>query len=334
MFSIARAPLRVSFFGGGTDYPEYFEREPGAVLGCAIDRYIYISGSPILWLANYKYRIGYSKVEHVNDAKDIEHPVVRESLLRYYNEPSLDMSVFSDIPARTGLGSSSTFTVCMLKLLSHMAGENKSPMELARLAHAMEHDILKERVGVQDQLHAAFGGINRFDFYEDKLTRSAVNISGIGLEALSQSLCLVYTNTTRSANAVLKDQIENTTTKKIDKDLSELYAIVGQAARVLEIPKPNEMLIDLGLLLQESWAIKKKCSGAISNAEIDDLYELALKNGALGGKLCGAGSGGFMAMIVPTDKQDHFIKAMGENRVIQVGIDQRGACILQHDPRR
>ncbi len=334
MFSIARAPLRVSFFGGGTDYPEYFEREPGAVIGLAMDRYIYISGSPILWLTDYKYRIGYSKVEHVNDVSDIEHPVVRESLRKYYTHNSLDMSVFSDILARTGLGSSSTFTVCMLKLLSHMKGEHVDPLKLAAMAHEMEHDILKERVGVQDQLHAAFGGVNRFDFYGDKITQQAVNMSGIALEALSKSLCLVYTKKTRSANAVLKDQIENTKSKKIDKDLSELYNMVGQCSRILESAKPEEMLEDLGRLLQDGWAIKKKCSGAISNADIDEIYERALKSGALGGKLCGAGSGGFMVMIVPQDKQAHFIKAMGENTVMPIGIDMRGACILQHDPRR
>ena len=332
MFSIARAPLRVSFFGGGTDYPEYFKREPGAVVGVAMDRYIYIAGSTILWLADYKFRVSYSKTEHTNDVNDIQHPVVREALKRFYYDRSLDLSIFSDIPARTGLGSSSTFTVCLLKLLAHMNKADLTPMELAEKAHHMEHDILQERVGVQDQLHASFGGVNRFDFFENKMSCLPVKLSGLGHDALARSMFLVYTGKTRSASEVLDEQVKETSTKKLDKDLRELYDMVGECVRVLENPRPQHMIDDLGRMLHEGWQIKKRLSSKITNPMVDDLYAKAQANGALGGKLCGAGTGGFLLTIVPQEQGNHFIKAMGEDMVLPIGIDRDGACIVQQTP--
>lgn len=329
MFAIARAPLRVSFFGGGTDYPEYFVREPGAVVGAAIDRYIYIAGSTILWLADYRYRVSYSKTERVNNPAEIEHPVVREALKRFYYDSSLDLNIFSDIPAQTGLGSSSTFTTCLLKLLAHMGGTDMTPMELALKAHHMEREILKENVGIQDQLHSSYGGVNRFDFHGDKVTQMSVRLSGIGHQALSQSLHLVFTNKTRSAHETLKDQVASTTAKKLDKDLRELYDMVGECVRILENPNAGAMVDDLGRMMHEGWQVKKRLSSSISNPEIDDVYERALQAGALGGKLCGAGSGGFMLMIVPPERSAHFIKTMGEHQVLPVGIDRSGASIVQ-----
>lgn len=334
MFSIARAPLRVSFFGGGTDYPEYFAREPGAVVGAAIDRYIYIAGSTILWLADYRYRISYSKTERVNAASDIEHPVVREALKRFYYDDSLDLNIFSDIPAQTGLGSSSTFTTCLLKLLAHMSGADLTPMELAMKAHHMEREILKENVGIQDQLHAAHGGVNRFDFHGGKVSALPVRMSGLAQQALAGAMHLVFTNKTRSAHETLKEQMESTTSKKLDKDLRELYAMVGDCVRVLENPQADAMIQDLGRMMHEGWQIKKRLSKSITNGDVDDVYERALKAGALGGKLCGAGSGGFMLMIVPPEKSAHFIAEMGENMVLPAGIDRSGAVIVQQTALR
>lgn len=329
MFAIARAPLRVSFFGGGTDYPEYFAREPGAVVGAAVDRYIYIAGSTILWLADYRYRVSYSKTERVNDVAAIEHPVVREALKRFYYDSSLDLNIFSDIPAQTGLGSSSTFTTCLLKLLAHMSGTDMTPMELGLKAHHMEREILKENVGIQDQLHAAHGGVNRFDFFGDKVTQMPVRLSGIGHQALGNCMHLVFTNKTRSAHETLKEQVASTSAKKLDKDLRELYDMVGECVRILENPKADVMVDDLGRMMHEGWQIKKRLSASISNPEIDDVYERALQAGAIGGKLCGAGTGGFMLMIVPPEKSAHFIKMMGEHQVLPVGIDRSGASIVQ-----
>lgn len=334
MFAIARAPLRVSFFGGGTDYPEYYQREPGAVVGAAIDRYIYIAGSTILWLADYRYRISYSQTERVPEIKDIQHPVVREALKRFYYSDSLDLNIFSDIPARTGLGSSSTFTTCLLRLMAHMNGAEMTPMELAMKAHHMERDVLKENVGIQDQLHASFGGVNRFDFFEDQVSCMPVRLSGLGQQALSQSMHLVFTNKTRSASETLDEQIQGTVSKKLDKDLRELYAMVGECVRVLENPRPHDMIDDLGRMMHEGWQIKKRLSNKISNDHVDEIYDRALAAGAIGGKLCGAGTGGFLLMIVPPEQSKHFIKEMGENMVLPVGIARDGAVIVQQNAAR
>lgn len=328
MLISSRTPLRVSFFGGGTDYPDYFCRRPGAVIGMAIDRYIYVSALTLSSIIDYKYRVSYSKLERVTTKAEIEHPVVRAVLSHYGIDEALDISIQSDLPASSGLGSSSAFTVGLVNLAAAITNRSMTRLDLSRAATFIEQQILKENVGVQDQLHAAFGGMNRFDFVDGRIRITPVQMSADSLEHLLSSLVLVYTRRTRFASDVASEQIRATRNKEIDQELSHLLSLVSQAVDVLEGDDPELMLRDFGAMMHEGWEIKRKLSGRISLPEIDALYDAALEAGALGGKLCGAGGGGFLLMVVPVHARDSFEKRMNGTCVIPVGMDRDGSVIL------
>ena len=325
---VSRAPLRVSFFGGGTDYPEYFTRSRGAVLGMSINKYIYVSGLRLANVVDYRYRVSYSRMEEVATLDAIEHPVVREALRHYGYEPPLDITIMSDLPARSGLGSSSTFTVAFVNLIFALQGRRATKIDLAREAVKVEHDLLRENVGVQDQHHAAFGGLNRFDFERGRTRISPVQMIAPCQEALTTSLFLVHTGVKRFASATIGEQMERTRTGAVDKDLSHLLALVDQAQEVLEGDDPDALLRDLGAMLHEGWQTKKRLSSKVSNPQIDALYDASLQAGALGGKLCGAGAGGFLLMLVPPARQAAFREGMAGTTVIPIGLDTSGATIL------
>ena len=328
MILTSRTPFRVSFFGGGTDYPEYFNRHRGAVVGMAIDRYVYITVLRLPSVIDYKYRVSYSRLEKVANLNEIEHPVVRAVLDHYGVEDALDISVMADLPARSGLGSSSSFAVGFINLVARMKRLTMTRLDLARSAIFVEQELLSERVGVQDQLHAAFGGINRFDFEDARIRVRPVQMSGACLEHLTRSLVLVYTGQSRYASKVLDEQISATVERKIDSELTELLDLTDAAVDILEGSGPETMLADFGRLMHEGWLIKQKLSSRISNSAIDDLYQAARSAGALGGKLCGAGSGGFLLAVVPPDKRAEFAAALSDISMIEVGIDTVGSTIL------
>ncbi len=328
MITCVRAPLRISLFGGGTDYPGYFKRLPGAVLGFTINKYIYISALPLGAYVDYDYRIAYSRIETVRDVKNIEHPVVRAALQHYQYFTPTDYSFQADMPSHSGLGSSSTFTVAFVRLISELQGVPRSRLEIAKEAVYIEHELLKENVGVQDQFHAAFGGLNRFDFVGDMSTVTPVNISGNELRRLSRSLLLVFTGQKRHASAVLGEQIDNIVKKKNDTDLQELYKLVGVAGDMMEARKGESLVNELARMLHEAWQIKKRLSSNISNNAIDELYETCRSHGALGGKLCGAGAGGFLLMVVPEPRRAGFIEALGRDRCVEFTIDVEGARLV------
>lgn len=328
MMIVSRTPLRVSFFGGGTDYPEYFRRARGAVLGMAIDKHIYISALRLVSILNYRYRVSYSRIETVNDSADIQHPVVRSALAHYGVTEALDLSVMADLPAKSGLGSSSSFTVGFINLIAALQKRQVTKLDLARQAVFVERELLAENVGVQDQYHAAFGGLNRFDFEGDRARISPVQMTAPCLSALTGSLFLVYTGITRFASATLDEQMANTASGVVDKDLSHLLTLTDQAVDVLESGDPDRMLGDFGAMLHEGWETKKRLSSKVSNPEIDALYDSALAAGALGGKLCGAGSGGFLLMLVPADRQARFLETMASAAIVRIGLDTSGSTIL------
>ena len=328
MIITSRTPLRVSLFGGGTDYHSYFERHRGAVIGFTINKYIYISALRLSSYVNYRYRLSYSKVEMVDDAKQIQHPVVRALLHRYHCNDALDFSIQSDLPASSGLGSSSAFTVGLINLLSSLQGIPRTKLELAREAIDVEHNVLGEHVGVQDQLHAAFGGLNRFDFESDSpLTMRPIDISGTELRLLTDWMLLVFTGSTRRATEVVAEQVQNTATRKIDADLSRLLDLVDVGQRILEQERGDKLPVELARLLHESWMVKRRLSAQVSSNEIDDLYDRCLAQGALGGKLCGAGGGGFLLMIVPPERRAAFCEAMQTRRCIEFAIDFVGSTL-------
>ena len=329
MLLTSRTPLRVSFFGGGTDYPEYFSRHRGAVVGMAINRYIYISASPISSFVNYKYRLSYSALEMVKDIAEIKHPVVRAVFNEYGIDQALDVSIISNSPASAGLGSSSTFTVGLLNLIAELKGERVTKLDLAKRAIYIEQEVLKENVGVQDQLHASYGGINRFDFTDKRIHISPLQMTGECQRYFLDSLMLVFTDITRHASKVVEDQVQKTLRGDNDKNLERFLEMTDEAVEILEDRDPDDLLKRFGTLIDESWRIKRQLSDTISNSTIDDLYQTCLDNGALGGKLLGAGSGGFLLMVVPPEKQEQFMQRVGNVKIEKVDIDTLGSTI-QH----
>ena len=326
MITITRTPLRVSLFGGGTDYPDYFKRKKGAVVGFAINKYIYISAIPLTSHVEYKYKLGYSKVEMVNDIGHIEHPVVRALLHHYnYDAPS-DFSIQSDLPANIGLGSSSSFTVGFVHLLSALQNIPRSKMEIAREAIFTEQTLLKENVGVQDQLHASFGGMNCFEFEKDKFKVIPINIKSAQMKCLTEWMVLVYSGIKRSASTTVAKQIQNMNASKIESELEYLYHLVGEAHDILE--NQDNPAEKIAALLHKSWQVKKKLSHSISSTALDIMYDECMKNGALGGKLCGAGGGGFLLMMVPPEKRQSFIQKLGHQYCLDVSIDVEGSSLL------
>lgn len=323
----SRTPLRVSMFGGGTDYPEWFDDHPGAVLGFTIDKYIYISALRMSAFVDYKYRVSYSKVEAVQSVREIKHPVVRAVLeSQEFFEP-MDYSIQADLPASAGLGSSSAFTTGFVNLVSTLKGMPRTKLELAQLAIETEHKLLGERVGIQDQLHASFGGINRFDFQGEELSIRPIQVSGADLDLLADWMVLVYTGVQRSASKTLDEQLENISSAKIDDELTAMVELVDRADALFGGCKGEELPPRLAELLAESWELKKQFSGKVSTPEIDALHDRCLANGAIAGKLCGAGSGGFLLMMVPPDNRSQLIESVGNDSCIDFRIEHHGSLV-------
>lgn len=327
---VTRTPLRVSFFGGGTDYPDYFKKHRGAVVGMAINKYIYISAIPITNIIDHKWRLAYSKLEWANSIDEIEHPVIRESLRFYDIKPSWDFSIQPDLPARTGLGSSSAFTVGFLNFIREHKKFIWTTNELTLNAIRIERDILHENVGVQDQHHAAYGGINRFDFQDGRTRITPLNMTSQNLQMLNNCLFLVYTGMSRHASEVLNEQMELTKTGKIEKQLNHLLDLVDQACEILESQDNYSMIDQFGELLHNGWETKKQLSSKVSNNDIDQLYDLCMQNGAIGGKLCGAGSGGFLLMVVPPENKERFMLGISSNVVIPINMDTQGSKVISN----
>ena len=325
---ISRTPLRVSFFGGGTDYPDYFKTRRGAVLGMAIDKYIYIAALRMSGVQAYKYRLAYSQVELANDIDEIQHRSVKAIFHEYGIHESLDISAMADMPASSGLGSSSTFSVGLLNLCANLKKEKLTKLDLALRAIHIEREVLAENVGVQDQLHASFGGINRFDFDGKSYRITPLMMRGESLDLLTSSLLLVHTGVARHASKVVASQLERTRAGDIDTQLDHLLNLVDEAEDVMCNFPPEAMLKRLGEMIHDSWMLKRSLSPHITSPEIDALYDACIQAGALGGKLCGAGGGGFLLMLVPPQVREQFIEAIAPSRVIHVGLDTQGSTMI------
>lgn len=328
MLTMSRTPMRVSFFGGGTDYPEYFREHRGAVLGMAINKYIYIAALKMSGIQSYHFRLAYSKVELVSHVDEIEHQAVRTAFRHYDVTCPLDLSIMADMPASSGLGSSSTFSVGLLGLIAHLKNENVTKLDLALRAIHLERELLKENVGVQDQMHAAFGGINRFDFNGKHYQITPMAMRGECQERLTQSLVLVHTGISRHASQVVQEQVKRTRSGSVNSQLSSMLDLVDEASDILMSDNSEYMLKRLGQMLDESWQLKRSISPHISTPDIDALYEKCMSLGAFGGKLCGAGGGGFLLMIVPPEKRKEFVAKVAPARVINIGLDTEGSRIL------
>ena len=244
-----------------------------------------------------------------------------------YDEP-LNVAIISDLPGNSGLGSSSSFTVGFIALMEHLSGRSITKFDLFKRAVYTERDLLQENVGIQDQIHAAFGGLNLYQFHKDDFTIRPAQMPTECRDALDRSLCLVYTGIQRHASTMVQEQLKNTEEKKIHKDLSRLVELCHEGLRVLEGRNPEAMLRDLGKLVSEGWEAKRRFSSSVSLPKIDAAYDEAMRLGAYGGKLCGAGGGGFLLFMAPQHVQAKMIETFGQKSFVKICLEDQGAGII------
>ncbi len=328
---VTRTPVRVSFLGGGTDYPDYFRRWGGQTLGVAIDRYSYITVNRLAGLFDYRIRVSYSKMELACSVDEIQHPAVRECLRFLGIDGDIEIHYMGDLPARSGLGSSSSFTVALLHALHAYNGDMASQEQLAAEACHVEQEMIRERVGVQDQYTCALGGLVHLKMAADgRIAAGRLPLTSERLAALGAHLMLLYTGIRRDAHEVLGEQLERTRSGAITRDLSELAALVDEGVAALS---GTGRLERFGELLDAAWRIKRGLSSRISSDVIDDCYARARKAGATGGKLLGAGGGGFLLLFAPPERQPAIAAALGELHRVGFGFDHEGSRILFYQPR-
>lgn len=326
---ISKTPLRISFAGGGTDLRSFYKyNKYGAVLSTSIDSYIYVSvkKQPSLFLE--KYRLNYSETELVNDVDDIKNPIIRECIKFLEIDDQLYISTIADAPASTGLGSSSTFCVGLLNALYKFKKEEVNVGRLAEEAVYIECDVLKRPMGKQDHYAAAYGGFNYIRFYDDEtVTVRPLNINSINMKKLSNSIAMFWTGLTRPSEFVLKEQDRK---NKINENA--LRKLKDQAKELSRILTQSELKIEnIADLLNQGWEYKKTLASKISNKTIDDWYAKALEHGALGGKISGAGGGGFLTLIADPSKHDHLISEMRNQGLIKYnfGLDSGGTIVTE-----
>ncbi|MCJ7531962.1 MAG: GHMP kinase [Anaerolineales bacterium] len=322
---ISRTPFRISFFGGGTDYPEWYLKEGGAVLSTTIDKYCYINCRYLPPFFNIKHRVVWSHIETVSTISEILHPAVREGLryLGFDDSLGLEIHHLGDLPARAGIGSSSAFSVGLIKALTAMRGQLISKHDLAMKAIELERVVLKEHVGSQDQIAVSYGGLNLIHF----LPGGDFQVDPISLptDILSSRLMLFYLGTTRLSSDISKDITSNLQSKKTV--LKQMRTNVDVAVDFLR----SGLLDDFGRLLHESWILKRELSTMVTNPTIDMIYQKALDSGALGGKILGAGASGFMVFYVPQERQNEVRKALFGLLEVPFQFESEGSTLIYYD---
>lgn len=325
---ISKTPFRISFLGGGTDYPGWYNENQGSVISTSINKYSYITCRSLPPFFDYKYRIRYYKREETNTINEIKHPSVRESIKYLKIKNPLDIVHHADLPARSGLGSSSTFTVGLLHALYALNNEMPSKRQLALDAIHIEQNLIKENVGSQDQAIAAYGGLNRINFGgPKKIDVSQLILDPAKLKHLNDSCMLLFTGFQRTASKLAISQIKSIPQKT--NELNMMLDLVDEGYKILTNKK--KMIKDFGLLLDEQWQLKKSMSKRISNNKIDQIYSLAKKNGAIGGKLLGAGGGGFLLLIANKNKQAFLKRKLSNYLHVPFQFDFSGSKIIYHN---
>ena len=326
---ITRTPLRISFFGGGTDYPVWYRDHGGAVLATTINKSCYITCRPLPPFFEYHSRISYSKVENVNSNDAIEHPSVRGCLHFLGVDGGVEIHHVADLPARTGLGTSSAFTVGLLLGLYALKNQMRDRHALAGDAIHVEQRLLGESVGSQDQVSAAYGGFNRINFHpDDTIEVNRVLAAPERIAELEQHLALYFTGFSRIASEIAKEQIRVTPHRKNELDI--MRQMVDEAEAI--ITNPGCPVEEFGRLLDESWKLKRTLTRNISNASIDEIYEAGRSAGALGGKLLGAGGGGFMVFFVPPGRREALRARLQKLLCIPFSFSNRGSQVVVNEP--
>jgi D-glycero-alpha-D-manno-heptose-7-phosphate kinase len=326
---ITRTPLRASFFGGGTDYPVWYKEHGGAVLSTAIDKYCYITCRKMPPFFDYRSRVSYSKVENVANNQDIEHPSVRGCLQFMKVTEGVEIHHVADLPARTGLGTSSAFTVGLLLGLYALANKMRDKHALAQDAIYVEQKVLKETVGVQDQLAAAYGGFNHITFQsDDNIQVKPMLCAPERLAELQNHMALFFTGFARTASEIAQEQVKATPNRTAE--LTTMHQMVDEAVEIVTNPRRN--IREFGTLLHEGWNLKKGLTNRITNATIDDIYDAGRSAGAIGGKLLGAGGGGFMLFFVAPEKREALIARLNKFLYVPFSFSNRGSQVIVYEP--
>jgi D-glycero-alpha-D-manno-heptose-7-phosphate kinase len=324
---ISRTPFRLSFFGGGTDYPAWYRKHGGAVLAATIDKYCYITARYLPPFFEHRYCIMYSKTEFCQAVDEIGHPAVREVIRFLKIDRGLEIHHDGDLPARSGMGSSSAFTVGLLHALHALTGKMASKQQLALQSVHLEQEILKETVGSQDQVLAAHGGLNHVSFLENgEISVRPVTIAAERMRELNAHLMLFYTGIKRTAS-----QIADTYVNGIDSRRRQLRIMKDLVDESLAVLNNSRDLGPFGELLHEAWQAKRSLSASVSNSDVDDLYQAAIAAGAIGGKLTGAGGGGFLLLFVPPDRQERVRDTLNKLIHVPFRFEFSGSQILFAD---
>lgn len=318
---IVRTPFRISFFGGGTDFEDYFCKYGGSVISTTINKYSFVTLRHFPEFYEYRNQLTYSKIERFNFPDEVEHPLVRE-VLKYLPIDRIQISYDADLPAGSGLGSSSSFAVGLIQGIHAMKNCYPDKMELAKEAIYLERVLCNEAGGVQDQLAASFGGFNRYDFSSSGYSVKAIDISDEAKRELNDNLLLVFTGFTRKSWEISEKQRDN-----IPESLNVLHTMKTVTDEACTLIK-KDRVDDFGKLLDYTWTLKKKLSGEISNTDIDMIYETAIKNGALGGKLLGAGKGGFMLLYAPKECHNKIKESLKDLLFVPFSFENTGTNII------
>jgi D-glycero-alpha-D-manno-heptose-7-phosphate kinase len=323
---ISRTPFRISFFGGGSDFPDFFKDHPGCTLSTTIDKYCYISVHYLTPFFNFKYRASYARTETVNQASEFQHPLIRECLLYLPVAHGLEISHVSDLPGRTGLGTSSSFTVGLLNALHAIRGEKATPYELAREAILIERERVGDLGGHQDQYAAAHGGMLLVNYTGKKTEANTITLPPQRAAELKSCLQLFFMGTERTSDAIMLDQKKRTALNI--NALKKMSAMAGRARKILE---SKSDLRQFGELLNEAWELKKGLANGISNEAVDRAYAAALEAGALGGKLLGAGGCGFIMLFTPPAKQDAVRGRLANLKEVAFDFSREGSRVIFKD---
>jgi D-glycero-alpha-D-manno-heptose-7-phosphate kinase len=324
---LTKTPFRVSFAGGGSDLPEFYKRKAGAVVSCTIDKAMYIAIHPYF---HDKIRIKYSRTEDVSSVAEIEHPIVRECLSLLGIERGMEIASFADVPAGTGMGSSSAFTVGLLHALYARSGKSPAPEQLASAACDIELERVKAPIGKQDQYAAAFGGLNFIRFHQNgSVDVEPVRCAAETREALSRRLMLFYIGQEREASSILTEQSRNMADKEKFHRVEEMVELASELRVALE---KNDLNV-FGEFLHRGWQLKRGVASGITNNVVEANYQLAREAGAEGGKLLGAGAGGFLLLSCRTEKQQQVREALGTLREMSIALISEGSQVLHNDGR-
>lgn len=324
---ITKTPFRMSFFGGGTDINDYFKKNEGAVISTTIDKFCYVNVRHLPRFFSYSNELVYSKIERVSDITEIEHPTIREAM-RYLDMHEIRLTYEADLPARSGLGTSSSFAVGMLNAFYSLKGKYVSKRKLAEDAIYLERVLCNEKGGWQDQIAASFGGLNRINFKDEQFEVLPIIISPERKRKLNNNLMLFFTGFTRFSSLIQENN--NFSAGRTIENLHHMYSLVNDAEKILI--SPTLCIDDFGNLLNEEWQVKRKLNSSISTTLIDEIYQRGLRAGALGGKLLGAGGGGFIVFYVQEEKHNAVREALKDLLYIPFEFENNGTQVIYYSP--